>query len=166
MATSSSPEDTPARVVDTIEELVDLVELRDIVVYEVRARRADGGFDLEFDDVDELGVFADEGDDDDEMRPTLRGVQVMTRSDERTLDVRVVARVDNSAAVVNVDLAAVYSKAAEFEIAADVLTDFVARVSLMSLFPFIREVVLTESTRLGASMKLGLLKASSLQPKP
>lgn len=147
-----------------IEDLVNLVELRDVVTYEVRARRLDGGFEVE--GAEELGAFESGDDLDDEDRPILRGVQVMTRSDDDSLDVRAVARVDNSTAVVNVDVAALYGKTFAFDIEADVLQDFVARVSMMTLFPFIREAVHAESARIGIPMKLGLLRASTLRPTP
>lgn len=145
---------------------MDLVELRDIVTYEVRARRFDGGFDLEVDGAEEFGAFETDDDLDNEDRPILRGVQIMTRADDDSLDVRAVARVDNSSAVVNVDVAALYGKAFAFDIDAEVLQEFVARVSMMTIFPFIREAVQTESARIGVPMKLGLLRASTLRPMP
>lgn len=160
---------TEGRYVDDFRELIAELELVQIITYELRARRRDGGFeDLEV--TPDLHNVADAGVDSKAIVAQSAKfvssepweVQVMTRQDELQLAVRAVAVANSPELEVVVDLAAVYQKREPFEVDEATFEQFVQEVALMGVFPFLREAVHSQSVRLGAPLTLGLLRAGSI----
>ena len=160
-------------VIDAFLDLVSEVDLAKIVHYELRGRRRDGGFD----DLDDNPELENEVDGDIESKAIVAEapgfvstepwqVDVLTRQTADQLAVRVVSVTNSPQLEIVVDLAAIYRKRHPFIVSEGAFTEFVEKVALMGLFPFLREAVQTQSTRLGAQITLGLLRADSIGQGP
>jgi len=139
---------TDPRIVTDLEEAVSLLEFEDVVVYEARAQRRDGGFEDLIEDTT-----------NDEGHGELR-IDLLVQDSDQWLAVRAQCVTGSAEAVVTYDAAVVYRKAEPMKMDTATTTAFITRVGLMTLYPFLREGVHQASSRVGTTpIKLGLLKA-------
>ncbi|MFZ2177457.1 MAG: hypothetical protein WAW17_26205 [Rhodococcus sp. (in: high G+C Gram-positive bacteria)] len=120
MTDNSSP-----RTVADARELLELTELTDIVFFETGARRNP--------DVEE----------------TPLSMQIALRREELLLEVRCRATVSGSGGEYVADASAVFKLHEPIEAADDVITEFVERVGVMSVYPYLRESITQSGAKLG-----------------
>lgn len=124
-----------ARDVDTIEELVSLVELTEVRPYESSARRVDQG------------------------EPTQE-LQVMVAETDGAMEVRARMAVRTAEAELIADSSVVYTSQQKLDISGSVKAEFVQKVGLMAVYPFLREAIFTGAARIQvAAPVVGLLRA-------
>lgn len=137
---SDNTEQVPA-LIDSIEDLVQHSELTSIRVYEVAGRRVTH-------EEDAVG----------------QSLAVQARASESDIETRVKLEQRTPDALLLADIGATYTLDSEFEVAREVLREFTERVGVMSVFPFLRESILTTATRLGTEAPvLGLLRAGAFR---
>lgn len=118
--------------------LLELVELADIVIYEVHGVRRDSA--------DENNVV----------------ISVQERHDEKFIEPRFRMIVTDSNAQYTADVATRYVLTRPIELPRPVLREFIERVAIMAAFPFIRESIATTAARMELGVPvLGLLRAGS-----
>ena len=113
------------RTVSDARDLLDLAELTDIVFYEVGARRATDSADSE---------------------PTI---QIALRREETSIEVRCRAHVVGSGGAYTTDASAVFSLSEQIAVSDDALTEFVERVGVMTVYPYLRESITQSAAKLG-----------------
>lgn len=124
-----------ARDVETIEELVRLVELTEVRPYESSARRVDQG-----EPTQELRVMLAESDG---------AIEVRARMAVRTAEAELVA-----------DSSVVYTSQQSLDIPGQLKAEFVEKVGIMAVYPFLREAIFTGAARIQvAAPVVGLLRA-------
>ncbi|MGN6128739.1 MAG: hypothetical protein ACTHOK_00185 [Nocardioidaceae bacterium] len=131
-------EDVP-RSIATLEEFVQLTELRNIMTLRVSGERkrrdVKGGQSAE----QEMKVFR--------------------RESAETIEVRCVMEVLTSKARLLADIAAIFRSSEPLAVDPGVLDDFTQNVAVMALFPYLRESVQNSAARLGVPPPvLGLLR--------
>lgn len=138
-----------ARLVEDAATIVELVELRDIVVVELRAARLEGTI---------LPAPAEE-------EPASN--RVLRRVDEKSIEIRLITTVVNDGARFSVDVLVQYVKTEEFEPSDDALQEFTRRVGLMAGYPYVREAIADLSTRLRmGSVTLDILRPNEIDFGP
>lgn len=131
------------REVGSAKELLDLLRLDSIEYYEVRGRRRSAP------------------DSELETEPQL---EILQRHADRDFEVRCRCSVEAPDASYFTDAAARFVSNEPLTMPDEVAREFVERVGLMAVYPFIRESILTTSTRLGAGrVVLGLLRPGRVQ---
>lgn len=137
-----------ARVVSSAAEMVPLAELTRIKVYEVAGRRVERAKDAAAREPSEVfSVVTQAGDTWFETRSKMV---------VKTVDADLVA-----------DAAAVFTYSEPLEVPQEVAGEFVEKVGLMAVYPFLREQVFTTASRLGvAPPVLGLLRAGGFVVGP
>lgn len=118
------------RVVTDVAELVNLVQLSDIFLVELRAARLE-----------------------DTRLPTPEkeipvANQIFQRTTESEIEIRLISTVENELARFSADVVVQYTKLEEFDATDDALQDFTRRVGLMAGYPYIREAISDLSTKL------------------
>lgn len=137
------PHDVALSVVN-IADLAAMVELRDIAFFEVHAERSD----------------AEISSDDAEIEtPVNIDIQVQERHAETQIEVRCKLRAEDRQARYTVDAAARYEVAWPVQLSAELMREFVERVGVMAVYPYLREALqdLASKLRLDAPV-LGLLR--------
>ena len=130
--------------VATAADLLPLVELTAITTYEISGQR-----------VAEAEASVQEVGDD---------FQVMVRLGAQDLETRGRVRVQTSQAVLIADVSATYTFSEPVDLSSDVVGEFVERVGVMAIFPYLREAVHTTASRLGVDAPvLGLLRAGNFR---
>lgn len=128
-------------------DLLDISELTGIHTWEIRGQRRP---DLAADNPDD-GITPDVG------------IRVSDTSLETRM--RVVVRVDG--AEITADMAAEYTFDRRCVIGGEVAREFVERVAVMAVYPFIRESIFASASRLGVSAPvLGLIRAGEFRVEP
>lgn len=128
-------------------ELLEVAELTGVIVYEIHGRRNDPGEVV-----------------DDELRQELK---VMARGDENRLETRIHMRQHTDDAALLADIGVEYTLSEPCDVSESVLHEFVERVGVMAVFPFLRESLVTTASRLGVNAPvLGLLHAGSFRVDP
>ncbi|MBB1010706.1 hypothetical protein BXY47_0059 [Dietzia kunjamensis] len=117
-------DNSPRRIVDA-RSLLDLAELTDVIFYEVRARRAPQATDSEV------------------------AIQIALRRDELVLEVRCRATVTGAGGEYFTDASAVFTLREQISATEDVITDFVERVGVMAVYPYLRESISQSAAKLG-----------------
>ena len=141
-----APESPPQQVGD-VAELASLVELRDIVYFKVHADRIEEG---------EAGL---EGDPDTGARRPQVAISVHERHDETRMQVRCVLEAETADGRYVVDAAARYETESAVTFDEDVAREFVARVGVMAVYPYIREALHSAAAKLRLEPPvLGLLR--------
>ncbi|MBH5144314.1 hypothetical protein [Rhodococcus erythropolis] len=115
---------SPHTVTDT-RELLDLAELTDIVFYETNARRSPG--------VEETPV----------------SIEIALRREELVIEVRCRATVSGAGGEYLTDASAVFTLQEPIDAADEVITEFVERVGVMSVYPYLRESITQAGAKLG-----------------
>jgi hypothetical protein len=137
---------TEPRTITDLQEAVSLLEFVDIIVYESRGQRRDGGFD-------DLLEDSTNGQGNGELRMDL-----LVQDGPEGLAIRAQCVTSSRDVVVSYDAAALYRKAEPMVLDAATASAFIGSSALMTLYPFLREGVHEVSARLGFPIKLGLLK--------
>lgn len=133
------------RTLDSAADVIDLVELRDIAVIELRAAHRTGLL---------LPQPAEE--------PPATS-QVLSRVDDDVIDIRLVSTVESEEVRVSVDLLVQYSKKVPFAATDEAMSEFVQRVGFMAGYPYVREAVASMSTKLNAGrITLKVLRAEDV----
>lgn len=134
------------RVVESAAELLEFLTLDEVNFNELRAKRRDVVEGEEIED------------------PTIR---VYVRDTHPTLFVRCVVEAKSPDGEYCVDAIARFSIADEVEISEEVAHEFVERVGVMAVYPFVREAMSNLSTRLGGGhMLLGLFRPGRVEMAP
>jgi hypothetical protein len=140
----------PARVIATVPELVDAIELSDIVTFELRARRRDGDFD-------DLAAAQEDGEDERSFEPRL----MLSQSDTQ-LAVRLVAELQTPTIECVVDVAAIYGLREPVTIDEEPLREFLENIAVMTLIPYVRVAFHDLTGRLGDAETLPLVRGGSV----
>lgn len=131
-----------ARVAESAADVLPYAELTDVRVYEIAGR-------LTNDPIVQR--------ESTEKRETF---QVLARADKTFFETRGRLSVVTDEAEIVVDMGAVYSFSEEIQLPPAVVGEFLERVGVMALYPFVREQVFSTARRLGvAAPVLGLLRA-------
>ena len=139
---------TGARSVRGAAEMLPLVELTEIKVYEVRGRRIEAT------------------DDAPRAEPT-ESMSVHARGADTWLETRGRLVVHTLEADILADAGAVFSFSAPLDVTEAVAAEFVEKVGVMAVYPFLREHVFTTASRLGvAPPVIGLLRAGGFKVDP
>ncbi|MBJ7451749.1 MAG: hypothetical protein JHC71_06640 [Blastococcus sp.] len=124
--------DTP-RTVSSARELLEITTLHDIVWYELSGRRLTD---------DEVAAAPEPAGEED------APLQVMARSSDEEIEVRVRTTTQSPSAVFSVDVGALFSLATPVDIDPDAMKDFVQRVGVMAAYPFVREGLFSVAARM------------------
>jgi len=139
---------TEPRIITDLSEAASLLEFENVVVYEARGQRRDGGFEDLIEDTTNA-----------EGKGQLR-MDLLVQDGNEGLAIRAQCVTGSADAVVTYDAAVVYRKAEPMSMDTATTTAFITSVGLMTLYPFLREGVHQVSTRLGVTpIRLGLLRA-------
>lgn len=131
-------------VLESAADLLPLVELTGIKTYEFRGRRHSPELDT-----------SDAGEE---------SMEVMARFEDGCIEARLRFEKRTDDAVFLADVSALYSMSQTMEIPEPVLHEFLERVGVMAVFPFIRESVITTAARLGVAIPvLGLLRSGGFK---
>ncbi|WDF34529.1 hypothetical protein PTW37_06425 [Arthrobacter agilis] len=140
-------DEQPKTPVDSIAQLVDLVELQSVEFFELSAR-AKAGFD------DSIGA---EEDEPPQFRLNLQAMEGLIR-------VRLRADIKARLGEVAVDAAINYTVQNDFEVRRDLALDFANRIAVMALLPYMREAIHSQTTRVfGEGLLMPVLRAGDLQ---
>ena len=132
------------RTVTSVVDLLHAAELTGIRTYKV------------------LGVRVE----DDEERPVepQQDLQVMVRGDANGTETRVVMVLKTAQADLTAEVGALYRYDEPLAFTPEIMAEFIEKVSMMAVFPFLRESIFTTATRLGIDAPvIGLLRAGDLQ---
>ena len=141
---STTPTERP---VTSVVDLLQAAELTGIRTYQVVGVRA----------------AAEEERADD----TKQDLQVMVKGDAGGLETRVLMTVNTPEADLRADVGALYTFRERLSVEKEIVAEFVEKVGVMAVFPFLRESILTTATRLGvAPPVLGLLRAGQFHVTP
>ncbi len=136
----SASSDQVAIQVDSAVELLQKTELSEIRTYTLHAERASRDHDQDAD------------------------VAISARSDADWLEVRCKMTISSDDADLLIDRAAVFHHSQPLAIPPAVLEDFIERVGVMSVYPYLREGAFTLATNLGVSPPvLALMRAGSVR---
>jgi hypothetical protein len=119
--------------VESIDDLLILVELTDVVFFEVSAKRA---------------PVNDPGDSDPDGSEGHTSIDVAVRLRELGIDVRCISRVLGSGGEYVSDAAAMFTLAKPATIPDEVLAKFVQRVGVMAVYPYLRESITASASKL------------------
>lgn len=134
------------KVVEDAVQLLPLVELTDITTFALVGVRKGNEGDLE------------EG-PDGATPPVEPQLEVRVRQSDGEIEARVRMTVRTLTEELVADIGATYSVEAGHEVTDRALEDFLERVAVMAIFPFLREAIHTTATRLGvAAPVIGLLR--------
>lgn len=135
---------TPREVADAA-ELLSLGELTEIRVYEVAGKRV-------------------QDDDGGEAREAADALQIQARGGENWFETRGKMVVQTAEADLVADAAAIFTFREPVQVSQEVATEFIARVGVMAVYPFLREQIHTTASRLGVPAPVvGLLRAGGFQ---
>lgn len=137
-----------ARAIADVVELLGYVELTDITHYEVSGVRRQTKVEDDF----EAGA---------------RDPQVMVRSEDGKLETRVRLTFESVDARLVADIAAIYTLSEPLEIDEDVISEFLERVGIMAVYPYLRAALHGSAAQIGVDAPvLGLFRPSSLRVSP
>ncbi len=137
-----------ARVVSSAAEMLPLAELTGIKVFEIAGRRVERA-------------------EDEPAREPSESFSVLTRSGATWFETRSKMVVRTADADLVADAAAIFSYSEPLDVPQNVAGEFVEKVGLMAVYPFLREQVFTAASRLGvAPPVLGLLRAGGFTVGP
>lgn len=146
-----------AREITAYVDVIDLVELDKITVFELSGHRRDGMFDG-IDPVD-----PDAPDDPINISPSIR---VMFREQDEWIAVR--ARMEHEAKhyLASVDLAVSYRKSEPFRLSDGIKAEFIQNLALINLFPYLRQHFADITSRIGYHRQLGLIRTHQSRLTP
>jgi hypothetical protein len=132
----------PQAMISDVRELIALTELQDVVFWEISARR-----------------------NEENPEDTPLQIQAMARrGDEQQLGLRFRATISAQGGDFVADAEAIFSLAEEREIDPELIHEFVERVGIMVVFPFLRSAITESATKLSLPRPvLTLIKAGQAQ---
>ena len=134
-----------SRPVDDVGELVDLADLVDVAVLRVAGERHEG----------------------DDLPDPCQTMQIMQHADAEHLEVRCVMEVITDEGKFVADVASRYDYSEALEVEESVVEDFVAKVAVMAIYPFVRETIHQTAARLRLPAPLlGLLRQGQIELTP
>lgn len=136
-------------------QLAGMVELRDIVFFQVHAER-----------LNSTPKGAADGEVQNE--PSQRiGIQIQERHSETHIEVRCILEGETQDARYVIDAAAQYETETPVEINQDVVEAFVERVGVMAVYPYLREALQSAAAKLRLDAPvLGLLRPGGVKVTP
>ncbi|NHA68223.1 hypothetical protein [Phycicoccus flavus] len=142
------------RLIDDVVDLAALVELRDIIFFQVHAERLSSGPGSE-NELHEVNR-EDEG--------QQIGIQIQERHSETRIEVRCVLHGETRDARYVIDAAAQYEVEAPVVISPEVVEAFVERVGIMAVYPYLREALQSAAAKLRLDAPvLGLLRPGGVK---
>ena len=153
---------TAQRVVDDLQEIIDLLALEGFTTLELSGRRRDAeappASDEEF-----RAPRAEQTKPADDEPSGDWALHSFIRNETGTLSVRLRATTDSADLVdVVVDLAVTYTKAEPFEPSDEVLELFLRDVAVMQLFPYVRQAMSDLTGRLGAPLTMPMITRANV----
>lgn len=143
--TQKSKENLP--VIDSIDELVESVELRDVEFYELSARSKAG--------------FGDDVGADEDLEPVF---ELRVQHRDQAYRIRLRVSIALTLGDVVADIGAVYELNEEARIPTAIGLEFANRVGVMALLPYVRESVHTLTTKVfGQALLMPVMRAGQLQ---
>ncbi|UXA12396.1 hypothetical protein KXD97_00285 [Mycobacterium sp. SMC-8] len=121
-----------ARKLDSAKDVADLAELKDVVHWEVAAKR----------------VAADDQSNDQQ------NLEALIREESDEIGVRCRSTVSGKGGLYIADVEAVFGFPEEIELTDDALQEFVERVGLMVVYPFLRAAIFDGASRLALKRPL------------
>lgn len=129
---------TPPRQIDSVVDLLQLVEMSEVRTYRLSGERVA----------------------DSEDREPAQSLTMLVGGDAEHIECRVRMMLGTVAADLQADIGAVYTISEPVALTSEIVAEFTERVALMAVFPFLREAVFTTASRLGVPPPvLGLLRA-------
>lgn len=126
------------RQVESVIDLVQLVELSEFRCYRLMGERVTASDD----------------------REETQSLSILAGGDETHVECRVRMELGTESANLEADIGAVYTLPEPVEMTAAVVAEFIERVGLMAVFPFLREAVFTTASRMGVPPPVvGILRA-------
>jgi hypothetical protein len=136
------------RAIADVVELLSYVDLTDIAHYEVSGVRR-------------------QSEPEEDFEPGVRDPQVMVRHEGGKLETRVRLAVDTDEARLVADIAAIYTLSEPLEVPDDVIAEFLERVGVMAVYPYLRAAIHGSAAQIGADAPvLGLLRSGSINVQP
>ncbi|MGN6759768.1 MAG: hypothetical protein ACTHJI_00360 [Leifsonia sp.] len=134
-----------SRVAADAADVLTAAELTDIRVYEVAGRRLLPGEHV------------------DSETDASENFQIQAGGDESHFETRARLTVTTADSELLADVSAIYTFAESLTVPREVAGEFVERVGIMSVYPFLREQIFATATRLGVSAPvMGLLRAGQI----
>lgn len=131
------------RVVNDARQLLEIAELTDIVFYEVHGRRSPDAADSE---------------------PSVR---IALKREAQTIEVRCRAYVASLGGAYSTDASAVFSLDEDVSISDEAMTEFVEKVGVMTVYPYLREAISQAAAKLGLERPiLKLLRPGEVRVTP
>lgn len=131
------------RKVDDARQLLELAELSNIVFYEITGRRTL------------------------ETNETPLSIQILMRREDLVLEVRARAMVSGAGGEYIADASAIFSLEEPIDASDEVIQEFVERVGVMSVYPYLREAVTSTAAKLGLDRPiLKLLRPGDVHVTP
>ena len=130
------------KIITEVSELVEFAELTDIRVNETSGKRISNSpeVDIELDPFEAFQVSAEVGDDFLETTARLE--------------------LDATGARLIADVTAVFTLSEKLEVSKEIMQEFVERVGIMTVYPYVREQLFSQARRLGTPAPvLGFLRA-------
>lgn len=138
----SAETDPSVETIDDVRELLNRLDLKAIVYHEVVGRRKEEGRDgeVEF------------------------NIAVKQRSTETIFEPRFLLKVDDLTAEFVVDISTQYESPTPIVASSAISAEFVEKVAIMAVFPFLREALATTAARMELPVPvLGLIRAGQFQ---
>jgi len=130
-------------VVDGASDLLDLCELSQIVAYSLNAERAQNSI-----------ASAEE---------STRELSARSRFDGRHLEARFRIEVEGPGARYSADVGAIYEVEKPIELTPRATAEFMSKIGLMAVYPYLREAVTGLASRLGAPIPvIGILRLNEI----
>lgn len=137
------------RRIDVLEELVSVIDMVDVIVYEHSAKRVEDR--------------VSDGPDETERPEPEPQFQAMVRGFDGGLEARFRATYEHRDFVLLADLGVKYAETEPFQLAESLVPRFLSDIAIMGAFPYLRESLATSATRLGvAPPVLGLIGRGAL----
>jgi len=136
-------QDDHLELVTTAARVLELVDLEKIITYEVHGVRQESDIP--------------EGD-------ARQEIEALARGEELWLETRFKLSFVTTHATYTADMSAMYTHTEPFQISDDAVQEFISKVGLFAVYPFLREAVYSMATRLDLPRPLlGLVKQGQMQ---
>lgn len=132
---SSHSADAAPQIIDDARALLAVTELKDIVYYAVSATRHG--------DANRAAIAGDTGSRTDQIE-----IEVAVRHLPTSIEVRCRGSVDVPEAQFVADAAAIFELSHQVEISAETMGEFVSKVGVMAVYPFLRESIFACASKL------------------
>lgn len=136
-------EGSTPRCIEDVRELLELADLTRIVTYALSAHRVQNQIES--------------------MEDATQELQAQTRFDGRHLEARFVLRFQAPNVDYVADIGGIFETRETVELGHEVIVDFLSKIGVMAVFPYLREAVSGLGARLGAQVPvIGLLRLGDI----